>query len=318
MSAIQQRIISGVSISTLVLALMALDAWLAGRAASSGYTAPATPMSWLSNGALSTGLLLALTALTAREVTHFVRLMDFRPNRFIIQLFSLGLVAGPYVSFNLGRDSAWYDESWGMIWLSLALGLAFLAQAARRGTEHATVNVASTLFVIIYTGGLAGYLVRLRMEIGGTEGAILLLYSVFLVKANDIGALFTGMALGKHKLIPWLSPKKTWEGFFGGLLTAMLLAWPLGACLPGTITAGLNAGPLPSTWILLLFGLLMGLLSVAGDLTASLLKRDARLKDSGEVIPGMGGILDIFDSPLLAAPAVWFFWTRIMSLTINT
>ena len=312
MSIIRQRVISGSLIGAAILALMALDAWLAGRLNTSDGMTQSSPLRWLSNGAISTAILLGLTTLTAREVTQFVRVMEFRPNRFIVQFFALGLVLGPYISFNLGRESAWYDESWGTLWISLALGLAFLLQAARRGTEHATVNVAAALFIIIYTGGLAGYLVRLRMELGGSAGAIVLLYSVFIIKANDIGALFTGMAFGKHKLIPWLSPKKTWEGFVGGLIITVLLAVLCGACLPGDVRETMKAGPLAFPWGFILFGLLMGLLSVAGDLTASLLKRDAHLKDSSAIIPGMGGFLDIFDSPLLAAPAAWFFWTRIV------
>ena len=312
MSVIRQRVISGSLIGAAILALMALDAWLAERLQTAAAANLAAPWRWLSNGAISTAILLALTAFTAREVTHFVRMMSFRPNRVIVQIFALGLVLGPYLSFNLGRESEWYDESWGMVWICLALGLAFLLQAARRGAEHATVNVAAALFVIVYTGGLAGYLARLRMEIGGAAGALVLLYSVFIIKANDIGALFTGMAFGRHKLIPWLSPKKTWEGFFGGLLVTILLAVLVGACLPADLSDKMKNGPLAFPWGFVIFGLLMGLLSVAGDLTASLLKRDAHLKDSGEVIPGMGGILDIFDSPLLAAPAAWFFWTRIV------
>ena len=89
-------------------------------------------------------------------------------------------------------------------------------------------------------------------------------------------------------------------------------AWGLGAalCRAGIIT--LPDGLLAYPWGLVLFGLLMAIFSVAGDLTASLLKRDAAVKDSGQVIPGMGGVLDVLDSPLLAAPVAWFFWTRLL------
>ena len=86
----------------------------------------------------------------------------------------------------------------------------------------------------------------------------------------------------------------------------------VGHFLPDSITSLMSDGPLAYPWGFVWFGLLMGLLSVAGDLVASLLKRDAAVKDSGEVIPGMGGVLDILDSPLLAAPVAWFFWTRIV------
>jgi phosphatidate cytidylyltransferase len=303
---------SGSLLAAAIAVLMGLDGWLAARTVPQSAAAGVNVRAWLCNGAICTLLLLVLSTLAAKEVTQFVRHAGYRPNRALVQLFVAGLVIGPYISFNLRHDTEWHDESWGMLWVSLALGLAFLWQAVRRGTEHATINVASAVFIIVYTGGLAGYMTRLRMEIGGYEGAVVLLFSVFLVKANDVGAFFTGTAFGKHKLIPWLSPKKTWEGFVGGLLVTVILSVLIGRLLPETVTARMSTGPLAYPWGFIWFGLLMGLLSVAGDLAASLLKRDATVKDSAEIIPGMGGVLDILDSPLLAAPAAWFFWTRVI------
>lgn len=312
MSVLRQRVISGSLLGVGIGALLVLDGWLAARSGPETAAAGAHVVAWLCNGAISTLLVLVLSTLTTREVIRFVRQAGYRPNRAVVQLFAAGLVIGPYIFFNLGDQGAWRDESWGMLWVALALGLAFLLQAVRRGTEHATINVASAIFIIIYTGGLAGYMTRLRMEIGGYEGTVVLLFSIFLVKANDIGAFFAGRSLGKHKLIPWLSPKKTWEGFVGGLVVTVVLSVSLGPLLPESVSAGMHDGPLAYPWGFFYFGLLMGLLSVAGDLAASLLKRDATVKDSGVILPGMGGALDILDSPLLAAPAAWFFWTRLV------
>ncbi len=312
MSALRQRVISGSLLAVGIIVLMALDGWLATCSVPETTIAGVNVLAWLCNGGISTLIVLVLSALAAKEVTQFVRQAGYRPNRAVVQLFAAGLVIGPYIMFNLRQGADWCDGSWGLLWVSIALGVAFLLQAARRGTEHATINVASAVFIIVYTGGLAGYMTRLRMEIGGYEGTVVLLFSVLLVKANDMGAFFTGTAFGKHKLIPWLSPKKTWEGFVGGLLVTVILSVLLGSLLPDSITARMTGGPLGYPWGFVWFGLLMGLLSVAGDLVASLLKRDAAVKDSGEVIPGMGGVLDILDSPLLAAPAAWFFWTRVV------
>jgi phosphatidate cytidylyltransferase len=309
--ALRQRVISGSLLTVGIVVLLLIDGWLATGEPPHWPLAGVDLGPWLCNGAVCTLLLLILGALAAREVTGFVRKSDYRPNRFVVQMFAAGLVVGPYISFNL-RETAWYDESWGMLWLSIALGLAFLLQAARRGTEHATLNVASTVFIIVYTGGLAGYMTRLRMEIGGYEGVAILLFSVFLVKINDVGAYFTGRTFGKHKLIPWLSPGKTWEGFVGGILVTIACAVGVGSWLHFAGVAALPDGAWAYPWGLIGFGLLMGLLSVAGDLVASLLKRDAAVKDSGDSIPGMGGVLDILDSPLLAAPVAWFFWTRVV------
>jgi phosphatidate cytidylyltransferase len=118
--------------------------------------------------------------------------------------------------------------------------------------------------------------------------------------------------VGRNKLIEWLSPKKTWEGFAGGLATAIATAVIAGGWLHSAGVIALPDGWLGFPWGLVLFGLVMGIVSTAGDLCASLLKRDAAVKDSSQMIPGMGGVLDIFDSPLLTAPVAWFFWTRVM------
>jgi phosphatidate cytidylyltransferase len=312
MSTLRQRVISGSLLAAGIIALMLVDAWLSSRVPVRWLVGGVDVGRWLCNGALSTFVILVFTVLAAREVTHFVRMAGFRPNRAVVHLFAAGLVLGPYLSFNLRHEANWYDESWGMLWVALALGAAFLLQAVRRGAEHATLNVASAIFVIVYAGGLAGYMTRLRMEIGGTAGIALLLFSLFLVKMNDVGAFLIGRAFGKHKLISWLSPKKTWEGFAGGVVVTVLCALALGSYLHYAGFARLDHGPFAYPWGMLWFGLLMALFSVAGDLVASLLKRDAAVKDSSDAIPGMGGVLDVLDSPLLAAPAAWFFWTRLV------
>jgi phosphatidate cytidylyltransferase len=308
---LRQRVIFGSLLAAGIIALLLIDGWLSGQMRPYWPVAGIDVGPWLCNGALATLLVLILSALAAHEVTGFVRMAGYRPNRVVVQLFAAGLVIGPYLSFNLRQEADWYDESWGMLWVAIALGVAFLLQAIRRGTERATLNVAAALFIIVYTGGLAGYMTRLRMEIGGSDGVVLLLFSVFLVKANDIGAYFAGHALGRHKLIAWLSPRKTWEGFIGGVVVTVLCALALGRYLYRANIVTLPEGPLAYPWGLVWFGLLMALFSVAGDLVASLLKRDAAVKDSGNAIPGMGGVLDVLDSPLLAAPVAWFFWTRL-------
>jgi phosphatidate cytidylyltransferase len=120
-------------------------------------------------------------------------------------------------------------------------------------------------------------------------------------KSCDIGAYFTGRAIGRHKLIQWLSPGKTWEGFFGGVLFAGVVggigAWVLsevGVNSPSSIAIGTLAG------------LAFGVVGQAGDLIASLFKRDAGIKDAGHVLPGFGGVLDVLDSLLLALPVAYW------------
>ena len=118
---------------------------------------------------------------------------------------------------------------------------------------------------------------------------------------RDIGAYTVGCSIGRTRLIPWLSPKKTWEGFLGGMVFAMLsgglLAWAA-QDLPGV-------GPSVSIGIGLAFGFLAAWVGVLGDLIASASKRDAASKDSRRILPGLGGLVDTLDSLLLTGPLAW-------------
>jgi len=129
-----------------------------------------------------------------------------------------------------------------------------------------------------------------RASRGPIRGPEIVLWLVFLVVAADIGAYFVGRSLGKRKLAPQVSPGKTWEGAVGGLVTVALVAWG------GAVYFGLPAG------VCVPFGCAVGVFSVIGDLTESMFKRSAGLKDSGVLLPGHGGILDRIDSVTAAAP----------------
>ena len=116
------------------------------------------------------------------------------------------------------------------------------------------------------------------------------------VKFADVGAYFTGSAIGRHKLIRWLSPHKSWQGLIGGLAAA--------AGVSLLIVAALKIDGI-HLWQAAVFGVVVGLAGLFGDLCESLLKRSANMKDSGSAVPGFGGVLDILDSPLLAAPIAY-------------
>jgi phosphatidate cytidylyltransferase len=121
-------------------------------------------------------------------------------------------------------------------------------------------------------------------------------------KCGDIGAYFTGRLLGRHRMTPVLSPKKTWEGAAGGLAAAVLAAI-------GIDRLGPEAG-LRGDWVReVLFGLSLGVAGMFGDLAESLIKRDCRQKDASHVVPGFGGVLDVVDAVLFAAP-VAYWWLK--------
>lgn len=308
------RLIYGVSLAGLVAALLLTDGYLAAC------PTPPWPLAWLGvaqghwllNGAIAAGVVAAFVWFTARELVRFARSRGLRPCVPLTLFGALGLALGPFLTFNTPRDAGPHAAPVALLWLALILALAFLYQAVRHRTTHATANLATTMFIILYTGGLAGFLCRLRMEVGGPAGVTVLILTVFVVKITDSGAYFTGRWLGRHKLVPWLSPKKTWEGLVGGCLVAAVAAVGLGHLLHSCGVLVVTPPHLPFVGWMLAFGLVMAVLSAAGDLCASLLKRDAQVKDSGEALPGLGGVLDVLDSLLLAAPAAWFFWTRLL------
>ena len=186
------------------------------------------------------------------------------------------------------------DWSDGLTMLVLAGGLMamFAEQLIRHRTDQATRRIAGSLLAVVYLGVCAAVILGLRIRFG--MRALVLFLAV--VKCMDIGAYFTGTAIGKHKLVPWLSAGKTWEGLAGGLALAagvgVLIAG--GAFWPGE--------PLMTWWQAAAFGAVLGLFGQGADLCESALKRDAGSKDSGAVLPAFGGILDVLDSLLLSAP----------------
>ena len=167
--------------------------------------------------------------------------------------------------------------------------LAFVEQMARRRTDDAMRCIGCTLLAGVYLGIGAMMILTIRISYG--VGMLMLFLAA--VKCTDIGAYFTGSAVGRHKLIRWLSPGKSWEGLAGGLATAagvsMLAVW-------------LGRIETIAFWQAAVFGVVIGLAGQFGDLCESLLKRSAGAKDSGAAVPQFGGALDILDSPLIAAP----------------
>ncbi len=174
--------------------------------------------------------------------------------------------------------------------LALSLVAAVAMHSRRQRVDGAMANAGGTLLAIVYLGVLPGFFLPICMS----HSAWMLLAIVAIVKSADVGAYTTGRLIGRRKLIPWLSPGKTLEGFAGGLVFSGAI---------GAAAASLFGN---FTWPQgLIAGVLLGAVGQLGDLFESLLKRDAGVKDSGKV-PGFGGVLDILDSPLLAAPVAYW------------
>ena len=172
----------------------------------------------------------------------------------------------------------------------------------RQSVDAVGDGLLAFVYVPILFGCFVYRLIFLPGGGGGGEvpGAWLLLFMIAAAKFTDMGAYITGSLIGKNKMAPHLSPAKTWEGFLGALVFAQLAAWGVWI-LSGDIlswVSPLHVGVL---------ALLIGLVAVAGDLAESILKRSLEVKDSGSLMPGIGGVLDLIDSLCFAAPVTYFY-----------
>lgn len=167
--------------------------------------------------------------------------------------------------------------------------------------NHAVPRLALTAFVFVYLGVLGSFIAQIRWLGDPVRTGYMLAATMFVPKWCDIGAFFTGTFLGRTKMTPHLSPKKTWEGFAGGLLLAVI-----GALIVNHLSDVFKHGMVEAV----AFGLTMAVVGVLGDLAESLIKRDCQTKDAAQSIPGFGGLLDVIDSVLFAAP-VAFVWFKI-------
>lgn len=193
-----------------------------------------------------------------------------------------------------------YDELWALLLLILLIN--FFRLLGYSDARQAIRNALGTLFGFIYVAFFWSFFVRLYMDNGPSEPARTALYLLLAVKWGDAGAYFIGSKFGKHRLAPAISPKKSWEGLFGGILFS---------CVIGVIWVYLNDGKLgPHDFPLihaLILGIVLPIIGTLGDLVESLFKRAVNVKDSGALAHGMGGMLDMIDSLLFTAPFIYIY-----------
>jgi phosphatidate cytidylyltransferase len=245
---------------------------------------------WL-GGPVYTVCLVGMFALAAREYVRIFRAAGNRPAEWLL-VASVGLI--------LLTRAFWPAEEIGWV-------LAFSAVAAllwhlweyEKGHNASGTDFAITLGGIFYLGWMGSYFVVLRAMPDGLWWTAVLLGGVWLA---DSAAYIFGRWLGRHKLAARLSPKKTWEGFVGGIVggaffSALLaMVWHLGAGPQSLVNWHTGA----------VLGALVGLVGPIGDLGISMLKRQTGLKDSGELLAGHGGVLDRIDSWLVALPVGYY------------
>lgn len=289
----------------LLLALLAL-LWLDEKLAH--VQVPAVFRSLLSPDVATfpPGLLLffagcALVPLAARELGAMFHAGNIAASRRMMTLAGMaGLLVSAVTPF---KSSSAHAVTLVASVAALVLVASLIWHLRDRQIRGATAAIGAAMLAFTYLGLMFGCLLAIRHE----HSAWIVLGVLVVTKSSDIGAFFTGKALGRHKLIPWLSPGKTWEGLIGGLITSALAAWG-GVALVHQHLPESPVGNMPA-WQSLASGALLALVGQGGDLLESVLKRDAGLKDSGSSLPGFGGILDVLDSVILTAPVAFWLLT---------
>jgi phosphatidate cytidylyltransferase len=184
------------------------------------------------------------------------------------------------------------------------LGLC-LRQFFSRSNTAGILAISTTLFGLMYVPWLLNFIQKINF-FPGVDGHYYLLYFILITKFSDSGAYAVGSLIGRHKMIPRISPGKTWEGF-GGAIVVSTLASLLFVHLLGHKMPGMN-------WMhAIILGVLLSLAAVVGDLIESLFKREAGVKDSGRFFPGIGGILDLLDSLLFNAPIMYLYLRHVLT-----
>jgi len=184
------------------------------------------------------------------------------------------------------------------------LGLC-LRQFFSRSNTAGILAISTTLFGLMYVPWLLNFIQKINF-FPGVDGHYYLLYFVLITKFSDTGAYSVGSLFGKHKMIPRISPGKTWEGFAGAILVSMLASIVFVHFLGGKMM-GMNFIHA------IILGAILGISAVVGDLIESLFKREAGIKDSGKFFPGIGGILDLLDSLLFNAPIMYLYLRHILT-----
>ena len=298
---LRQRLLSGFILGLAGLGMVLLDIFLEQRHCYSLW------LRWEPRGLLTSLVAAALAIVAIRGFYKLARAAGLRPFRLIGAIVSTFLILENCVEKLPGTNFA---NSFGrvdftMLVVAGGLAVAFLLQVVRWGTKGAFGNIGVTMLGAIYIGLLGSFVVRIRQMGWAVDqaydpitGAWHLAVFIATIKVTDICAYFTGKYAGRHKLIVSISPGKTVEGLIGGLSGGVITCVIL--CQRTAI--------LSNVWFAAMLGLVLAGMGQLGDLAESIFKRDAQEKDSADSVPGFGGLLDVIDSLLLAAPLAYLIF----------
>ena len=306
---LQRRLIVGFLIVVALLTLSWLDVSISHYGARK-------EIIWLPRGIVLLPIYLACLVFLTREVLRILDAAGLHPYDPTVYIGNIAIaascwLANVYQQYKLDileepiSKGGWQWASTASFCALLAIAggviLAFAAEMRRYSHPGGvTINLAGAVFATAYLGTLSCFMIQLHMAY--EIWAILSL--VIVTKMCDIGAYTIGKIFGRHKMTPGLSPGKTVEGALGGIAFSCIGAW---FWFDGVLPRWTDANPTPwYGW--LAFGIVIAVIGMVGDLGGSLIKRDSHMKDSGHSVPGFGGVLDVFDSLLMAAPVAYFFW----------
>jgi phosphatidate cytidylyltransferase len=197
-------------------------------------------------------------------------------------------------------------KKWELLFIVVVLLLIFLLQLIRKENSNAIVGISTTMFGVLYVSWFFSYLIKIRFLLPGIEGVKLLGFILLITKCGDMGALLVGSKIGKHPLLPRVSPNKTVEGSMGSFLFSAVVAVLAQSLLPAQLDLPI--------WHVAMIGIFFGGIGQLGDMSESLIKRDCNVKDSGKFLPALGGALDAIDSLLFSAPAFYFYMVLLLDL----
>ena len=236
-------------------------------------------------GPLYAGFITLILGLAAWEYDRIMRTGGYKPGGV--------LVVGGAALIALARAMDGFESAGWVISLILLASLAYHLVNFERGESQAATNFGITVGGTFYLGWIGAYLISLRALPDGKWWVLVVLPAVWFA---DSGAYLVGSRFGRHKMTPRLSPKKSWEGYLGGILFSVIGTTLLVLLMQQWFSFGTAIHP----WMGAIIGLLMAVITPLGDLGESMFKRQVGLKDSGNLIPGHGGVFDRIDSWLWA------------------
>lgn len=279
---LKHRLIFGTLMTLLFIALAIFDGWMDGSLTASAEN----------KSVQGTILYIFIALLVVGAQFEFSRLAAVKKIKIFLPVS---------VAASILLAGSWYwpqlvgfpRDKYLFFVLAVTLIALLFYQYINYGNSGLIANCGANFFSIIYVGLLSAFVLAVRIEFG----LWCLLMFAFVVKSADIGAYTFGKLFGEHKFAPGISPGKTWEGMAGAVAAAMIVA----VCFA-------VISDIMVWWSAAIFGFCFAFIGQLGDLAESMIKRDADQKDSADNVPGFGGILDIIDSPLAAAPFAYLFF----------